>query len=245
MSSREIEAGKRGGNRLYAHAFRKINQNVDEPFKPLKIDLQPGMSVKGTLTDTKGNPIERALVISRLKIFPSSPQWRGFPEEALDGEFEIGGLRDGEEYPVYFLDATNRLGAAATISTSRPTPAIVLKPCGEAIAKFITPEGDPVEGKQYGLHMVVTPGKPKYDFRASQRGETLADEDFAGNIDRVNYRPSLETDKDGEIKFPALIPGARYRFVRFFDGKPDPAVDFVAKSGETYDIGEIVIPIDN
>ena len=78
-------------------------------------NLGPTSQAAGTLTDQQGNPIDRAIVVSRLKIFDNSPQWRGFGDEALGGKFELKGLREGEEYPVYFLDPKNRLGATATI----------------------------------------------------------------------------------------------------------------------------------
>lgn len=245
MSSRELSEGKPGGARNYAHAFRKIDPQAGEPFEAMKIELQPGATVTGTLVDQEGKPIDRAVVVSRLKIVDHSPQWRGFPDEANGGKFEIRGLRDGEEYPVYFLDGQNKLGAAATISTSSKSPKIVLKPCGSAKARFVDLEGKPVaSGLQLGLHMVVTLGKPKYDFNAYRNGEALADEDFVGNIDQVNYRPAPKTNASGGVTFPALIPGARYRFISFIDGKADVSKEFIAKSGETYDMGDIKVQIN-
>jgi hypothetical protein len=57
---------------------------------------------------------------------------------AADGNFEeLYGLRDGENNPVYFPDAENKLVAAATISTGNDSPNIVLQPCGSARARFL------------------------------------------------------------------------------------------------------------
>ena len=244
IGSRELD-GRSGGARMYAHAFHKINPKVDEPFDAMKIEVEPGASVKGALVDAKGNPIEHALVISRLKIIDHSPRWRGFPDEVSNGRFEINGLRKGEEYPVYLLDPKNRLGATAMISTQNASPTIVLEPCGSATAQFVDPEGKPVaSGLSLGLYMVVTPGKPKHDLRAIRRGEMVADEDFISNIDRVNYRPSRTTNTNGEIAFPVLIPGARYRFVSFVKGNARVSKEFIAKSGETYEMGEIEVQIN-
>ena len=120
-----------------------------------------------------------------------------------------------------------------------------LEPCGSAIARFVDPEGKPVSaGLRLSLQMVVTPGKPRYDFQAARRGETLADEDFVSNVDRVNYRPAPTTNAKGEMTFPVLIPGARYRFIGFVDGKPNVASEFVAESGETYDMGDVEVHIN-
>jgi hypothetical protein len=131
------------------------------------------------------------------------------------------------------------------ISTQNASPTIVLEPCGSATAQFVDPEGKPVaSGLSLGLYMVVTPGKPKHDLRAIRRGEMVADEDFISNIDRVNYRPSRTTNTNGEIAFPVLIPGARYRFVSFVKGNARVSKEFIAKSGETYEMGEIEVQIN-
>jgi len=245
IGSRELERGEPGGTRMYAHAFQKIDPTAGEPLEALRIALKPGASVKGTLTDAEGNPIDHALVVSRLKILPLSPRWRGFPDESLSGRFEINGLPDGEEYPVYFLDPKNRLGATAMISTKNASPTIALEPCGSATARFVDPDGKPVSGGlRLGLHMVVTPGKPKHDFQAVRRGETVADEDFISNVDEANYRPALTTNAKGEMTFPVLIPGARYRFISYVDGNPRVASEFVAKSGETYDMGDVEVHVE-
>lgn len=245
IGSRELDQGKPGGARMYAHAIHKIDPAAGEAFEALKIELNPGASVQGTLVDAAGTPIKQAIVVSRLKIVDHSPQWRGFSDEAHNGKFEITGLRDDVDYPVYFLDAANRLGATATINAKSASPAIVLQPCGSATARFVDAEGEPVaSGLQLGLNMVVTPGKSKYDLQAFQRGELVADEDFVSNIDHVNYGPSTTTTNEkGEMTFPALIPGARYRFVSVVDGAPQINNEFVAESGESHDMGDIEVQI--
>ena len=243
MDSEELNAGRPGGTRTYAHAFQKINPVIGEMLEPIKIKLQSGATVAGTLIDEKGTPItNRTYVISRLKIQPSSPEWRGFPDEAINGKFELHGLREGEEYPVFFLDPHNRLGAKAIISTQNPSPKIVLKPCGSANARFVDPDGKPIADQMLvGLYLVVTPGKPKYDWKAIQRGEILANEGLVANIDRVNYRLSstYTTNTKGEMAFPALIPGAIYRNVTIVDGHPNITHEFILQPGERYEMGDI------
>jgi hypothetical protein len=51
-------------------------------------------------------------------------------------------------------------------------------------------------------------------------------------IDAVNYARFPESDAQGRITFPALIPGATYR-LRGHD-------DFTVKCGETLDLGDVV-----
>ena len=71
-----------------------------------------------------------------------------------------------------------------------------------------------------------------------------ADKDFVSNVDQVNYRPYPKTNENGEMTFPALIPGARYQCVSSVNGYPRVSREFVAKSGETYDMGDIEVQIN-
>ncbi|MFH1300665.1 MAG: M56 family metallopeptidase, partial [Planctomycetota bacterium] len=244
--SQQLHSGKPGGARMYAHAFQKINSAADDTLKPMNIELQPGTTIAGTLVDEQGQAIKHAIMISRLKLDPTSPDWRGFPDEVNNGTFELHGLREGVDYPVYFLDPKNRLGAAAKISVGTQEPKIVLKPCGSATARFVDLDGKPIAEKSIaGLYLVVTPGTPKYDFQAIRSGALWADEELVFNIDRVNYSsPSTyTTNAKGEMTFPALIPGASYRSTTVIDGQPKITHEFTVQPGERFDMGDIEIQI--
>jgi hypothetical protein len=116
-----------------------------------------------------------------------------------------------------------------------------LRPCGQATARFVDGEGQPLAGFRASLHMVVTPGVAEHDFEAARRGELAADSEFVSNIDRTNHWHLPPADKDGRITFPALIPGATYRFTTYDDGKPTIAREFTVESGQEVDLGEIAI----
>ncbi|QDV15433.1 Methicillin resistance mecR1 protein [Gimesia panareensis] len=242
--SQKLYSGKPGGARIYAHAFQSIDPTADQPLQPMKIKLEPGQTVSGTLVDEQGKPIKHALMISRLKILPTSPDWRGWPDEVFNGTFELQGLRPGVEYPVFFLDPQHQLGAAARISTRNNSRRIILKPCGSAQASYVDPEGKPISGKSIGsLYLVVTPGAPRYDLQASRRGELWADEALTANLDRVNYHgaKSMTTNTQGKITFPALIPGAIYRCTTIVDGRPQTVDEFVVQPEKLHDIGNVEV----
>jgi hypothetical protein len=62
---------------------------------------------------------------------------------------------------------------------------------------------------------------------------------YMANIDRKNYWVAPQTDANGRIMFPALIPGAHYRIAT---GASDVIKQgFVATSGKTIDLGKLTI----
>ena len=64
------------------------------------------------------------------------------------------------------------------------------------------------------------------------------------NLASTNYWPSPETDGQGHVRFPALIPDATYRLATYEDGKPRVIKQFSVESGEQIDLGEITIDLD-
>jgi protocatechuate 3,4-dioxygenase beta subunit len=244
-SSSQLSRGTPGGQRRYAHAFERIESQAGGEAIDLTIELQPAKKVAGRIVDESGAPIDEALMITRLHITPHSPFWRGFPVELLGGRFELGGLASGEQYPTHFLDPKRRLGATAGLKAEDSEPTVVLKPCGQATARFIDPEGQPLDGFSPTLEMIVAPGAHRYDLDAMKQGELAADTDYNANIDRTNYLSGRQTDNDGRVTFPALIPGATYRIGRFDDGKGVIVKDFSVGSGESLDLGDIVMRLEN
>jgi protocatechuate 3,4-dioxygenase beta subunit len=238
IGSRQLSAGRPGGQRNYAHAILRVNPEPKSPPIDVTLELQRGAKTAVRLTKESGEPVDEALVITRLNISPLSLYWRGFPMEALGGRFELSGLAAGREYPVYFLDAKRRLGATAVLKASGEVRTIVLAPCGQATAKLVDSQGRPLPAMHPLLEMVVTAGVLDED--AVLRGELAADADFVANIDQTNYWPSPKTDREGRITFPALVPGGTYRLLSFRGGKRAVAREFTVKPRETLDLGEIV-----
>ena len=89
--------------------------------------------------------------------------------------------------------------------------------------------------------MILTPG-PDLP-RGGQAGAMplLGERDRLAAIDSINYGKTHQTDAQGRIVFPALIPGASYRVA--FRDRARPAVrkEFRVKPGETLDLGDIPI----
>ena len=240
IGSREVDRGRPGGRRMYAHAIRKIEPAADAESIDVTIELQRGATIRGRVVDEQGNPIDEVLVISRLNISPLSLFWRGHTAPTLGGRFELGGLEEGRQYTVHFLDPTRRLGATARVTAASPELTVVLRPCGEAKMRFVDADGQPLAGYEPTVRMVVTPGPTPYDRGALRAGALQADSDFISNIDRANHGRRLKSDGHGNLTVAALIPGAVYRVLVHRDKRFHIAREFQVEPGQTVDLGNIL-----
>jgi protocatechuate 3,4-dioxygenase beta subunit len=243
-TTRELSSGRIGGRRCYANAFYHVNPSPDASAIDVVIQLERAQKVGGKIVDEQGRPVNEAIVISRLITHPYFIQWRGdLNVQARNGQFELPGLAPDQETTVYFLDASRKLGATAKLKADGGSPTITLRPCGQAIARFADGEGEPLADFTSSLHMVVTPGGHRDDpvsSLAMKVGMLAEEADFVANIDRKNYWPGPRSDDNGQITFPALIPGATYRISGYENGKSVPK-EFRVKAEQTIDLGKFVI----
>jgi RNA polymerase sigma factor (sigma-70 family) len=234
--------GRPGGMRYYPDAIVKIDPPKGERVLDVAVALRRGVSVKGRLVGPKGEPVGKALLICRLHVDALSPYWR-FPVEVRDGKFELHGLDPEKPCPVAFLEPEKRWGTTVQLSgkDAGKEATVRLQPCGQAVARFLDAQGKPVADHRPMLDIVVTPGPHRYDFKAAEKGQLAADQDFLANIDRHNYWKGPVSDAQGRCTFPALIPGVTYRLSNFRKGMHFVERDFTVEAGKTFDAGDITI----
>ena len=211
----------------------------------LKVTIQRGVTVKGKLVGPGDKPIEEALMVSRIFMNANENYCRCSPVIIKDGQFELHGLDPEKSVPVYFLDPKNELGATVEISgkSAENGPLVVhLEPCGKAAGRFFGKEGTPLVKYRPGLSFVVTPGVCPYGMVKSRK-EITADQTLIANIDRKHYWDGPLTDEEGRCTFPALIPGATYRFDIFHESNDWDVKDFTVKSGETLQLPDLKLDI--
>ncbi|MEX2142422.1 MAG: M56 family metallopeptidase [Pirellulales bacterium] len=237
-SSSELYFGRPGGQRNYVHGMVRLDPAKESEPLDVTIRLQPGGTAMGQLVDEQGRSVDEALMVTRLHVRPYWLRWQGSPREILGGRFELGGLAEGEQYPVHFLDPKRRLGATVMLKAGTEPVRVVLKSCGEASMRFVDADGKPIANHSPGTRMVVTPGPLDWNRDVSD-ADLSADEDFVANIDRLNHG-TLKGDAEGRVTLPALIPGATYRVLTVRDEKLIVAKEFQAKAGQTIELGDIV-----
>jgi RNA polymerase sigma factor (sigma-70 family) len=245
--------GQPGGQRCYAHAFVPADLKPGTGSKEINVKLRRGSTVKAQVTGPDDKPVPEAWVFSRLLLLPQPVPWRYFwgdyHGDVHAGRLELHGLAPNAVVPAYFLDAVHKLGATAAFSVNGGESGPIkvrLQPCGQATARLVDSQGKPVARHRdpYMISMVVTPGQDRPAPAMPGDNQLAADADYLSRIDPERYA-GLVSDSDGRVSFPALIPGATFRI---FDntsqndgGRRQLRMEFVARPGETIELGDIRI----
>ncbi len=251
IGSNQLYHNRSGGQRYRAHAIIPYEVKAGDPPHEAAVALRPGVTIKGRVEGPHGQTITDGFILSTLRIEPFSPFWRGdFQVPIRDGRFELHGLAPEGSTRIYVLDPEHQLGASLEVSGKQSDEELTvrLQPCGQAKARFLGPDGQPVAKKTPHFEIVVTPG-PRLtmeDERTRDQAELTADSSLVVNVDRKNYGNLPGTDAEGRITLISLIPGALYRITDVSPAGDDKKgieiqKDFTVKPGETIDLGDIVI----
>jgi hypothetical protein len=245
-------SGQPGGMRVYAHNIISYDFKSGESTKRIVATLTQGKTRKGHVTGPGGESVQDAVILTRQQLDPINLSWLSHSfVHTHEGRFELHGFDPEKPSPVYFLDAENGWGAVAEFSGKQSAQELTvrLEPCGKAKARFVGPDGKPIEKLDsfpyVRLLMTSGPSNAGYFDRGT---EPAADEAYLPNVDPKHYqRPHGPlTDADGRITLPDLIPGAPYRIADWstvnVQGKGlQVRKDFTVKPRETIDLGEILV----
>jgi hypothetical protein len=252
IGSRRLDVNSRpGGTRFYAHAIIPYESKPGDPLKPLAVELRPGTIVKGRVQGPQGQAVTDASLVTMLHIDPGTLMWRGkFQPQVRDGSFELHGIDPNGSTRIHILDPEREWGTTFDISGKQPTKEVTirLEPCGQASARFVGPDGKPLANFDITSYtsLVVTPGPPPFSRNVQDEDKLAADEAFLSNFDSKHYGNDLHTDASGRVTLISLIPGALYRISDMSTmNVPQKGTqmrkDFTVKSGQTLDLGDIVV----
>jgi RNA polymerase sigma factor (sigma-70 family) len=243
VSSGQIYSNKIGGQRMYPHGLMALDLKADERAKNIEVTLRRGVTVRGRVLGPDGNPVKVALMMHRLDGIDVAMSWRS-AVEIRDGQFEIHGLDPLQTIPVYFLEPMEQWGTCVQISgRDMDKPLTVrLVPCAKAVARYVDVDGKPLANQSPMLFVVVTPGPPRHGLASEALS---ADEDFVANLDRRNYWHRPQTNQQGRVTLPALIPGASYRLA--YVGKEGKMLhkEFTPEAGKVIDLGIMTVQHEN
>ncbi len=254
----EAEPGHR---RFYAHAYRAVDLKPGEPDQEIDVTLRRGTTIRGRVVGPDGQPVPYARVFSRI-ILRTNPVggWRDFVVvfvgpagfgrgQVYDGRFTLHGLDANVEVPVFFLSPERKLGATVRFSgrSGSGGPVTVrLQPCGTVRARLVDPEGKPVNHYRAAsvMTMIVTPGSV-HRRKPAKDDPLFADEGSLYELDPLNHPTDAQSDAQGRVTFPALIPGATYRVLDrsafYAGGEQEIRKEFVVEPGQELELGDILI----
>jgi hypothetical protein len=248
-SSQELERGKPGIKRLYADAIVPLDGRPDGSEQTVDIRLRRGVTLLGRVLRPDDKPAEYCIVFSRSYGF-SGYMLYDRPDllACTEGRFEMPGCDPDRTHTAYLFDSTRRLGATVELTKANVTePALVrLRPCGSARARLVDAGGKPLVKYRPMFTYVLTDGAPQrlYMNVGANEYPLEADQGWVADLDWDLFR-GVETDADGRVTFPALVPGLKYRIhwpAEDITGtKPWPCLDFTVGPGEERDLGVVTI----
>jgi protocatechuate 3,4-dioxygenase beta subunit len=250
-SDGELNGGLADGKRHYADAFIPLAPRPEDGDRALDIRLRRGVTLRGRLLGPGDTPVDSFLLFSPsyrvhgYRLYEVPPLLLS----GTEGRFELRGCDPGRPHAAYLLDPDRRLGAKVVLTgQNADEPATIrLQSCGAARARFVTAAGKARAKYRPMFYYLLTEGAPLRGFYAGGHDRALeADQGPLVWQDGNSWRGGWdETDGDGRITFPALVPGAAYRLQwlprDITDPKPWPHLDFTVSPGEVKDLGDLVV----
>jgi hypothetical protein len=223
--------GKPGLERQYFDGAARINFAPGETPPLLTIELERGVTLKRTVLRPDGQPATGVLFCRSYLVDEHRVSGYSAALPIKNGRFELSGFAPEASNPLFLFDPTHHCGL--TMSPGNL----------EVEADPHTPRG----AYEPRLQLVVTPGAPATHYILPDQ-PLWSDSIIWENVLRYapippNFPVKLpRTDADGNVVVEGLIPEATYNLG--FVGKQswDEGYDFQVHSGQTTDVGEVVIP---
>jgi RNA polymerase sigma factor (sigma-70 family) len=243
ISTNVLGSDVRPKRRLYPDALIKLNYKPGAGPQEIAVKLRRGVTVAGKVLTPEGEPVAKAQMVCQSYV----PYGHGFlnikPLPVDHGKFELPGCDPDRALPVYFLDAANQLGAMVKLSgkdVGAKAPTVKLQPCGSVTARFLDAEGKPLANRDTFLELALNDGVSFWDSLTADK--VVADEVSMRGLDAKRYQ-KLQTDAQGRVTLPTLIPGARFVLAVRLPGSRTVKVrdDLTVEAGKTLDLKDITV----
>jgi RNA polymerase sigma factor (sigma-70 family) len=248
----------RGGQDWSAHAVTALDLKPQEKPHELKLTLQRGVTVQGRVLAPDGKAVDRAVLLCAFHLRDHGGVYWAQDKEPIpvrDGNFAIPGCDPKESFPVVVVNFEKKLGTMAKLSGKQAGEKVTLRlePCGSAKTRCVNAEGKPVQGARADLLLMLgeevrgmSYNELLHQFYTDRIFARLLGEPSEGSYNKLAgplYR-NLGSDKEGRLTFPALVPGATYRYWDW-TGKKPVKHDFTVKAGEVVQLPDLVAGFDS
>jgi hypothetical protein len=245
VSKGEKWYGTPGLGREYHDGAVYLDYKPGDKPEPLTIALERGVTLERKVLRPNGQPA-KALAYTRSYLGDDDEIGQiGTSLAVDDGLLRLPGFEPEHSNPIFIIDVDHHCGMTVSPTASETDVAslpIQLMPCGAAKFRFVTDKGEVLKGYEPRLHLVVTPGATA-THRIEPNQPLWIDTIIWHNIAYRYPKKHPKTDVEGRIEIPDLIPGAKYALsYANKKGDWDLGYEFTVRSGETVDVGEIIIP---
>ena len=234
--------GKPGLQREYYHGVKRLELMEGSKPDPINIELTRGPTLHRDVVRPDGSPAEgKAFAASYLQDRKEIDSWLP-PIPVTHGKLDLPGFDPRLSTPLFILDAESNSGAVMSLTgnASLDEPTIKLLPCGAAKFRFVNDKGEPRADYQPQIHLIFKAGAPN-THRIEPDQPFWSDTIIWDNV--VTSKTLPKTDSAGKVVVEGLIPGASYSL--YYTGKEggwDEGYEFKVESGDTTDVGEVVLP---
>jgi RNA polymerase sigma factor (sigma-70 family) len=238
----------RGKDWWSAHAVMALDLGPQTKTHEVKLTLRRGVTVQGRILGPDGKVVDTAMLLCPFHLRAHDGVYWAHDQEPIyirDGNFAIPGCDPKASFNVVLVNFEKKLGTVGKLSGKQAGQKVTirLEPCGSAKTRCVNLDGKVVAGARPDLQLILG-DEPRGLSRSElirlyfpDRIRTrLVGEPSEGSYNKLAdalYR-NLVSDKEGRLTFPALIPGATYRY---WD---HPAKNKVVKREFTVPAGKVV-----
>jgi RNA polymerase sigma factor (sigma-70 family) len=229
------------GFALIVPGYRRIDPKPTARQLVFDIVLDPGRSLKGTVVDPAGRPVDGATVWGLgVSVMPQRTLQQG--EQILESAaFTAAGMERDKAYTLVFVHRGRKLIGQQVMRPEDKSPLTVrLAPWGTLTGRLVDTDGKPLADVKVRL---------KYP---NSLGSVIPD-----SISAVKHAENLEfaTDRDGRFSVEGLLPNLDHELILAPASKPNGALagsdslkKLKTREGEKKDLGDItvkVVPLPN
>lgn len=245
MTKEEID----GGIWYVMEAYRRLTPEETNATRNIEVEMTPGVIAKGIAKTLAKTPVSNGIVFRDRPLHTQDNQATGFVlwgKSIVDGRFAVDGCSPTDPTNLYFLDAENGTGASVRFDPSTQSAQeldVTLQPCGSARVQLLDSSKFPLRNVSLNGDLIC---EVAIVFReTSTHSKTMSPfwnyQLTSHQIDPI-HNAVLQTDAEGCVTFPNLIPGAKYRLIfrRNAALRRDSGAfekDFVVKPGEILELG--------
>jgi hypothetical protein len=243
-SAGELEYGHPGMIRYHPDGLVPLDVKPGTDIHEVTATLRRGVTLRARVQMPDGKLAEKFIALSPSYIPSGFELWQWVRDsssklDCLGGQLVLPGCDPEKGGTVWLFDADHALGATLDFTgaeASGPPLTVTLQPCGSASVRAVDSQGRRFSPVTY---IVFSPGAigTLIGTPSGKDGKALEGDAHMWSIYDAAQPKSDQTDAQGWITFPHLIPGATYQIAKFAsDEDPErgwPKTEFRVKPGET------------